>query len=156
MKICLLLLFALVFAVLAVDAKLKRKVSKKRAAACKDNQFHCSNGLCIPQMWLCDTQNDCGNNEDEVGCATDCSGANQVHCSNNLCIPLEYRCDGDNNCLDNTDEMGCDQFQCPDGEVKCPGNQRCLISTYLCDGDDDCGDYWDENPQNCPVTTRPH
>ena len=42
---------------------------------CTDSQFTCDNGNCIPATWECDTDNDCGDNSDEVGCGKDyCTG----------------------------------------------------------------------------------
>lgn len=33
---------------------------------CPPNQFKCNNGKCIPTVWVCDNDNDCGDNSDEV------------------------------------------------------------------------------------------
>lgn len=34
-------------------------------ATCLPNYFQCDNGLCIPQNWICDLDNDCGDGSDE-------------------------------------------------------------------------------------------
>ncbi|PVD27755.1 hypothetical protein C0Q70_12927 [Pomacea canaliculata] len=53
----------------AGQAAAKRTDAKiKRASDCGDGHYACSNGQCIQEEWLCDTEDDCGNNEDEVGC----------------------------------------------------------------------------------------
>ena len=36
---------------------------------CKDNQFRCSNNLCIPRLFVCDRQDDCGDESDELNCS---------------------------------------------------------------------------------------
>lgn len=35
---------------------------------CSDDQFECMNGLCIPLEWLCDGDNDCRDNSEELNC----------------------------------------------------------------------------------------
>lgn len=35
---------------------------------CKANEFTCANGKCITNTWLCDYDNDCGDNSDESQC----------------------------------------------------------------------------------------
>ena len=32
---------------------------------CQDGYFQCDNGFCIPELWKCDLDNDCGDNSDE-------------------------------------------------------------------------------------------
>lgn len=39
---------------------------------CPTDKFKCKNNRCIPLRWLCDGDNDCGNDEDESN--TTCSG----------------------------------------------------------------------------------
>lgn len=33
---------------------------------CTADQFKCKNDLCIPKLWACDGDNDCGDYSDEV------------------------------------------------------------------------------------------
>ncbi|XP_076457344.1 uncharacterized protein LOC143291389 [Babylonia areolata] len=147
--VCLLVLLASV----AIDAKRKTKASHKRAAvaraACNADEFQCPDGSCIQNEWVCDTDNDCGDNSDERNCPSDCSGEHQFNCHNGNCITTEFRCDGDNDCGDRSDEQLCNMYTCPAHEVKCPNTNICIEDAWLCDGDNDCHDGWDEQSANC-------
>lgn len=35
---------------------------------CSDDEFKCSNGLCLPLQFACDDYDDCGDESDELGC----------------------------------------------------------------------------------------
>ncbi|XP_068734361.1 protein kinase C-binding protein NELL2-like [Montipora capricornis] len=78
---------------------------------CSSNQFPCRNGRCVPQLWFCDGDNDCGDKSDEPSnCSTPttlpqthCS-SNQFPCRNGRCVPQLWFCDGDNDCGDGSDE----------------------------------------------------
>ena len=37
-------------------------------AGCPSDPFVCDNGDCIPQDYVCDQYDDCGDNSDEDGC----------------------------------------------------------------------------------------
>lgn len=37
-------------------------------SGCDTDQFHCSNGMCKPKLWVCDRVNDCGDGSDEKMC----------------------------------------------------------------------------------------
>lgn len=39
--------------------------------SCSGSEFTCSSGRCIPQDWVCDAFNDCGDYSDEKGCGED-------------------------------------------------------------------------------------
>ena len=36
---------------------------------CKEWEFTCGNGKCVPELYRCDQYDDCGDNSDEAGCA---------------------------------------------------------------------------------------
>ena len=63
----------------------------------------CSDGVCIPKAWACDTFTDCadGADEDVEFCAT-CPF--RFLCTNGRCTDLSTVCNGVNNCRDNSDE----------------------------------------------------
>ena len=55
---------------------------------CESNKFYCANGKCISRLWVCDGDDDCGDNSDE----------DKGYCSFHTCGPIEYRC-GKDRCI---------------------------------------------------------
>ncbi|KAG7261397.1 hypothetical protein CRUP_036570, partial [Coryphaenoides rupestris] len=103
-------------------------VTCKDQHTCPADRFKCQNNRCIPVRWLCDGDNDCGNDEDESN--TTCSAyptcfpLTQFTCANGRCINVNWRCDNDNDCGDNSDESGC-SHSCSSVQFKC-NSGRCI------------------------------
>jgi len=37
-------------------------------SSCSTGEFECASGRCIPGLWHCDTDDDCGDGSDETNC----------------------------------------------------------------------------------------
>ncbi|KAH9509947.1 hypothetical protein Btru_044695 [Bulinus truncatus] len=129
---------------------LKQESDKRQVASCAPDEFSCAE-KCIPNSYVCDTENDCSDGLDEhQNCPTDCSGVNQFKCPDAKCISSYYRCDASNDCSDGSDEKECGG-SCRGNDFKC-GNGACISHGWICDGDNDCGDQTDE--ANCGSSCR--
>ncbi|XP_034016613.1 low-density lipoprotein receptor-related protein 12 [Thalassophryne amazonica] len=95
---------------------------KPEVSSCDVDQFHCSNGKCIPDWWRCNSMDECGDNSDEELCVDSpfsfqpCS-LNQFPCLSRYtriytCLPHSLRCDGSIDCQDLGDEIDCDVPTC--------------------------------------------
>ena len=66
---------------------------------CPANHYMCKNDNCIPNVWVCDGDNDCGDNTDELeSCPSRTCEDDQFRCPGGRCIPMNWKCDG-NSCL---------------------------------------------------------
>ncbi|KAK3579476.1 hypothetical protein CHS0354_028286 [Potamilus streckersoni] len=82
---------------------------------CPSSKFLCENGHCIDQTYLCDGDDDCGDDSDETGSCPSTPPGGKVGCkaseyvcpTDHSCIPKEWLCDGDSDCSDDTDEINC-------------------------------------------------
>ncbi|XP_050312267.1 prolow-density lipoprotein receptor-related protein 1 isoform X2 [Anthonomus grandis grandis] len=123
---------------------------------CPPNQFKCANDKCVPSVWVCDNDNDCGDGSDEMQeCQERTCGPMDFRCNSGRCIPLSWKCDGDPDCLDQEDEdPTCSQTEfhtCEPTYFRCKNN-KCIPGRWRCDYESDCGDDSDEIdcvPRNC-------
>jgi len=111
---------------------------------CSDVQWQCGNKLCIPALWRCDGDNDCGDLSDERGCKEEQCKEKQFQCDNKKCVPDHWRCDYDNDCGDNSDEKDCPSTTCEAGSQFRCDNGQCINSKWRCDLEKDCQDGSDE------------
>jgi len=111
---------------------------------CTQDQWQCGNKLCIPSVWRCDEDNDCGDGSDELACREEVCRGKQFRCSNDKCVPEHWRCDYDNDCGDGSDESDCPNTTCdPVSQFRC-SNGQCINSKWQCDLEKDCQDGSDE------------
>ncbi|XP_051926079.1 low-density lipoprotein receptor-related protein 12 [Hippocampus zosterae] len=97
--------------------RLSYVTGKPDVASCDMDQFHCSNGKCIPDWWRCNSMDECGDNSDEDLCADSSfsfqpCGPDQFPCLSRdtriySCLPHSLRCDGSIDCQDLGDEIDC-------------------------------------------------
>lgn len=122
---------------------------------CKEDEFTCSNARCIPQRFLCDGEDNCGDRSDEASCqnctAFTCGPAD-------VCLSRSKVCDGRPDCRDSRDESlelctypSQVSGTCAPFEFQC-GDGRCISRTFRCDNMSDCSDSSDE--ENCGKWNR--
>lgn len=123
---------------------------KQINSRCSEGHYTCNNHLCIPNIWRCDGDNDCGDYSDESNCGVTTCGASQFTCKNGKCILRHWQCDSDNDCGDNSDEIDCSYPSCAADQFQCK-NGRCISKRWVCDFEDDCRDGSDEEGCSTPI-----
>ncbi|XP_039307411.1 uncharacterized protein LOC105202421 isoform X2 [Solenopsis invicta] len=120
---------------------------------CLDDEWTCTNMLCIPLDKRCDGHMNCYDHSDEYNCV--CNLETHFQCGNETsCLPLERRCDRKIDCWDATDEINC-TLACPlESEFSC-NNGECIPKVRFCDGLVDCSDESDE-PHGCQGRCNKH
>lgn len=141
---------------LDVDAFRCEKVER---FSCLDDEWTCSNTLCIPLDKRCDGHMNCYDHSDEYDCV--CNLETHFQCGNKTsCLPLERRCDRKIDCWDAADEINCTLghdlgwFCSSEGEFTCI-NGECIQKDRFCDGLTDCSDGTDE-PHGCKGRCNKH
>ncbi|RXG54075.1 Prolow-density lipoprotein receptor-related protein 1 [Armadillidium vulgare] len=99
---------------------------------CPETKHKCSNGRCIPTMWICDGVEDCEDGGDENNCTKSCAEGYDS-CNDGKCIPSYLFCNGQKDCEDNEDESKCD-LACEDSKPPCTQDiNECELETQVCD-----------------------
>ncbi|KAK7073427.1 hypothetical protein SK128_009700, partial [Halocaridina rubra] len=103
---------------------------------CGSGFYHCEDGKCLPQHFLCDGEKHCDFADDEKNCSR-CYGNSYLCPEENICIEESAVCNQVEDCIDGSDEEKCSNNTCEEGYFTCEKN-RCLQPHFVCDGTKDC------------------
>ncbi|RMG97899.1 MAG: hypothetical protein D6705_07520 [Deltaproteobacteria bacterium] len=108
----------------------EKYIECERARGCSSGEFSCADGSdTIPENWVCDGTEDCGDGSDEQNC----DGVE-------ACTDPTATCGDPPAGFESAINMCQKMFACADGNGTIPEN-------WVCDGEADCGDGSDE--QGC-------
>lgn len=87
----------------------------KITTVCQPHEFLCTNTRCVPSINKCNSQDDCGDDSDEVNCSISNTHIFTLACSQNQftcdlmikCFNINKICDGESDCEDGVDESNC-------------------------------------------------
>ncbi|CAM1301835.1 SORL1 (predicted), partial [Pycnogonum litorale] len=114
------------------------------------DHFQCIGGSCIWQSWVCDGENDCPENDDELHCDGQLCPTSKFKCvESSGCIKHDLVCNGHQDCTDGSDEWSCEHMTIPPLLPCTPHRFSCAMGHCIemekrCDGHDDCYDGSDE------------
>ncbi|RWS24580.1 G-protein coupled receptor GRL101-like protein, partial [Leptotrombidium deliense] len=79
---------------------------------CKNDEFRCKNGQCIPYRFKClmtnNSREGCVDNSHLQDCGVWKCDGNQIKCAESYCVDEQLKCDGKIDCFTSwTDEEGC-------------------------------------------------
>ncbi|KAL0116729.1 hypothetical protein PUN28_009973 [Cardiocondyla obscurior] len=119
-----------------------RHDDERDCAYCFQNEFTCDNMKCISLNWVCNKNDDCGDNSDEKNCdgnkiknsltINESGICEEFKCSVGTCLPYSKVCDGIQDCPDNSDENG----KC---KIACAVNNFCEHKCYKTPSGAVCG-----------------
>src|SRR5688572_8986478 len=109
---------------------------------CFSDEFTCSDGYCIDELWECDGEPDCVDGGDEEDCYEGCAPGD-AECDDGSCIDSASICDGEADCDGAEDEDNCEYGECTFGDFHCDDGS-CVDSDSVCDGEADCDEGEDE------------
>ncbi|XP_061594512.1 low-density lipoprotein receptor-like [Cololabis saira] len=113
----------------------------------QEQEFRCSDGVCISRSEECDGHVDCEDGSDEQHCSHLWCNKYEFICHGRRCISTQLLCDGVDDCADGSDEDSC--YNCTAGFFSCGLADICLPKNKVCDGRTDCRDKRDESRELC-------
>jgi hypothetical protein len=89
---------------------LSLSLSFKPSKACRDNEFRCNDGTCVPGNSRCNRRQECPDGSDEANCPAQRCRPGEFQCATGQCISESARCDRRVDCRDGSDERECRKY----------------------------------------------